>query len=163
MPGRNAFRWSLTLIVLTGCDLPRDSAGTMQRIHGGEIRAGITLNEPWTCVKNCSALQVDGIEVRLLEEFARRHNARIRWQHDSETNLFDALENGRLDIVIGGLTDDTPFAHRAGLSQPFVTIGRHNHVWAIRPGENALLLQIDRFLQARRSDILRRLVSEAPP
>ena len=154
---------SLPVLLLAGCHLPRDCAGTLERIQDGELRVGITANEPWTRIEDGAVVQVDGIEVSLLEEFARRHNTRIRWHQDTESNLFDALEKGELDVVVGGLTDDTPFAHRAGLSQPFVTIGRHNHVWAVRPGENALLLQIDRFLQARRSDILRRLVSEAPP
>jgi polar amino acid transport system substrate-binding protein len=152
----------LSLLSLAGCGLPRDSAGTLDRLQGGEIRAGITANPPWTRIADPDA-GPSGVEVRLLNEFARLQGAQVRWHEDSEQDLFKALEEGELDIAIGGLTDKSGYADRAGLSQPYATIGKDNHVWAIRPGENALLLEVDRFLQARRTEILEDLVREPSP
>lgn len=165
MSVRNAITWSLPVLMgaMAGCSLPRDCAGTLEWIRGGELRVGITTSQPWTHVDDATAAEVDGLEVELLQEFARRQDARIRWHEDSEHQLFRALDKGEIDLVIGGITADTPYAHLAGLTQPFVKLGSDQHVWAVRPGENALLLEVDRFLQVRRSDILDRVTSELVP
>ena len=55
---------SVIVMVLAGCGIPRDPEGTLERIRGGTIRAGISENPPWT---ELSGGQAGGIEPRLLE------------------------------------------------------------------------------------------------
>lgn len=155
--------WLLCVLASSGCDLPHDSAGTLERVRNGEIRVGITANEPWARFDERSKAAAGGVEVRLVEEFAGELNSEIVWRQDSESDLFEALRNGELDLVIGGLTDSTPFADKAGLTQPYVELGKQKHIWAVRPGENALLLQVDEFLQARKPRIGQMLAEESPP
>ena len=63
-----------------------------------------------------------GIEARLVRSWATRLGARIEWVEGAETSLIEALRFRQLDLVIGGLTDDTPWRSRVGMSQPFASV-----------------------------------------
>jgi hypothetical protein len=70
--------------------------------------------------------------------------------------LILALEHGTLDLVIGGLTADTPWTKHAAITKPYAeatdpTGERVQLVMAARPGENAFLLRLERFLRERGS------------
>jgi ABC-type amino acid transport substrate-binding protein len=134
-------------VVCAGCDMPRDPEGTYQRVQGGTLRAGLTLHEPWTRWEDD---QPAGIEVELLKQFAEQSDARLEWVRNSESRLLEQLEGGRLDVVIGGLKDDSPWSKRVGLTRPFLTLQGDGHVMAVRQGENRWLLELDKFLQGHR-------------
>ena len=147
----------LLAVVCIGCDMPRDPHDTTIRIRGGTIRVGASEHGPW--------VQFDGdvpagVEVRLLQDFARLQHAEIRWVEGSESELFQALKEGQLEVLIGGLDDSTPWAPEVALSQPFITVGDKRHVMAVRQGENRWLLELDRFLQARSAVIGQLLEAE---
>jgi polar amino acid transport system substrate-binding protein len=118
MPNKrgHAFAAALMLLLLA-CDLPRDPEGTLDRVQGGVMRVGISDNPPWTLVE---AGRVDGVESMLVEDLARELGARIEWIHGTENELLDALHRFELDLVIAGLTDDTPWTGKVGLSQAYV-------------------------------------------
>lgn len=117
---------SAACALLPGCDLPRDPDGSFERARGGMLRAGCTANPPWVVSDDSmdnDAGRPRGLEPRLLEEFASQIGSRLLWRHGSESELVEALEDGE------------------------------RHVMLVRLGENRLLLELDRFLQPRRSNI----------
>ena len=144
----------LSAVTYVGCDMPRDPESTTLRIREGVLRAGISEHKPWTRFDDD---QPRGVEVELLEDFARQQQAEIRWVVGAESELFEALRQGHLDIVIGGLDDSTPWSKEIAMTRPFITVADKKHVMAIRQGENRWLLELDRFLQARSAEI-RKLV-----
>lgn len=148
-----AFAASGFIVGFTGCGIPHDPDGTIARVRGGVIRAGVTEQPPWT---RFSGSDVQGVEAELLKELAAGLDARIQWTRASESELFELLEKRKLDVVIGGVISSTPWSHQAAVTQPYAehvdpdTADIEQHVWAAAPGENRWLLTLDRFLQGRR-------------
>jgi polar amino acid transport system substrate-binding protein len=110
-----AFSWCL---VLCGCGLPVDPNSTLAPVRGGTIRAGLSHNPPW--VRTATA-EASGIEPDLVREFAATIDARVDWVRGSESQLFAALKAGELDVVLGGLTDDSPWASELAATLPYVS------------------------------------------
>src|SRR3546814_10205262 len=116
--GLRALFLAITLILpLAGCDLPKDPNGTLDRVQGGLMRVGISANPPWAVVRNG---QFGGVEVALIQAFAREIDARIEWIPAGTPKLLKALEEFQLDLVIGGLTEETPWKKRVALTRPYV-------------------------------------------
>ena len=149
---------ALVLLIVNGCDLPRDPEQTFERVRGGTLRVGITAHEPWATFE---ADQPGGIEAALVEQLAERLRANIHWTNGSEAELMERLHDGHLDLVIGGFDDSSPWTTHSGFTQPYVTFAKKRHVMAVRQGENRWLLELDRFLQSRRDEIRRLVEAEA--
>ncbi|QDT14913.1 substrate-binding periplasmic protein [Alienimonas californiensis] len=160
------------VVGLAGCDLPRDPGSTTESVRGNVLRAGLTEDAPW--VVRGEDGEPAGIEVELVEEFAAAHDARVVWFWGSGDEALRQLEHRQLDLVAGGLTDDTPWAGRVGLSRVYFTEPPRpdleeprEHVMAVPPGENGWLVALDRHLTraaAAREDAWReRLLAEAGP
>lgn len=98
--------------------LPVDPEGTLDRVRGGTLRAGAVENDPWVTVEGGD---LGGVEVRLLEEFAAGLEADIEWTAGSEQELFGALNQGQLDVVVGGLVSDNPNSLHSAFTHPYVT------------------------------------------
>jgi hypothetical protein len=62
-----------------------------------------------------------GVEVELVKGFAERVAADVEWAEGSEAEVFGALELGELDLVVGGLVSDNPFASHASFTHSYVT------------------------------------------
>src|SRR4051812_43190420 len=103
---RNAFCSTLVLATALACGLPRDSEGTLDRVRGHVLRAGVAAHPPWDSV---SAGQVSGVEPRLIDALARGLGARAVFRVGTEAELVDALEHRDLDLVAAGLHDDSPW------------------------------------------------------
>ena len=136
---------------LSGCasSFPADPNGTLDRVTGGTLRVGISPNGDWTDITDGG--EASGIEVTLVEEFAETIDARVDWTEGGEEQLFTDLAAGRLDMVIGGLTETTPWTDKAAITKPFdqVTTAEGDtvkHVMAASMGENAFLLELEKFL-----------------
>ncbi|WP_336716076.1 transporter substrate-binding domain-containing protein [Arthrobacter sp. USHLN218] len=162
---------ALLVPLLAGCGLkiPSDPEGTLDRVAGGTIRAGISHNPPWTETGTGSAsagtgststgagtgstsTAPGGTEAELVRAFAAEHNARVEWVSGGESNLVRQLERGELDLVVGGLTKDSPWSKHAALTQPYLETSnaqgdKEQHVVAARMGENAFLVELERFLR----------------
>lgn len=109
----------LSILVAAGaCDFPRDPEGTLDRVRGGVVRAGITAHPPWTAL---GARRPRGLEVTLVEELAAELDATVEWTEGSEESLMGALELRRLDLVVGGLTATNPWAAKVAFTHPYVT------------------------------------------
>jgi polar amino acid transport system substrate-binding protein len=109
---------ALAVALLTGCGVPRDPEGTLDRVRDGALRVGLTESEPWTRLENGRR---SGVEVRLLERLATELGARIEWTQGAEADLIAALEVRELDLVVGGLTADSPWQAQAALTRPYLT------------------------------------------
>jgi ABC-type amino acid transport substrate-binding protein len=122
-------------------------------VSGGELRVGVTERPPW--VELPDGGQPQGIEAELARRFAEQLDAEIRWVEGSEQKLVGDLEHGAVDLVIGGIPADTPWSEHAGVSRPHSSAtDEHGQplepVMLVKNGENAFLLELDRFLLSPR-------------
>lgn len=152
---RRAWIASLITVVavsaLAGCSIPADPDGTLDNARGGTLSVGVTENGDWV---RLDGGEPTGIEPELLREFAAGQDASVEWVEGSEQELLGQLERGDIDVVLGGLTDDTPWSDRAGMTRPYVETTDQDgaverHVVLARMGENDLLFELDRFLLAQ--------------
>ena len=160
-------RWFVPLAVaialLGGCQYPRDVDGTLKRARGGVLRVGMSPADPWTALTGGTRA---GVEVELVEAFARHLDAEVEWTDGGEEQLVEALHEGDLDLVVGGITAKTPWKKKhAAPTRPFATVPgayapKEKHVMLVRMGENAFLLELDAFLQGQESAVRERLEDE---
>jgi ABC-type amino acid transport substrate-binding protein len=145
----------LATLLTAGCaSFPADPEDTLERVTGGVLRVGVSPNPPHTEVRGTA--EPEGSEVVLVRDFAATLPAEIEWTVGGEEMLILALEHGDLDLVIGGLTADTPWAEHAAITKPYAKAidpaGEPVElVMAARLGENAFLLRLERFLRERGS------------
>lgn len=151
-----AFAVALALIgaISTGCGLriPTDPDGTFDRATGGELRVGAS--------PDGDRVRVDGDDVsgplpELVEEFAASIDADIDWTVGSEESLVTAIEEGGLDLAVGGMTDQTPWADRVAVTRGYPDLPgleSDRPVVILAPlGENRLLSELETFLDRRAS------------
>lgn len=139
------------LLAAAGCQgsFPADTQGTLERATGGELRVGIAENPPWTDVAPDGT--VSGSEVDLLEAYAETIDAEIRWVSAGENTLAAEMVEGNIDLVIGGLASDVPWTSQIALTRPYTSTegpdGKSvDIVMGVRPGENALMVDLERYL-----------------
>lgn len=142
---------SVVLVVGAGCgaQYPRDTHGSLRAATGGSLRVGVSANPPWTEVGADG--EVGGSEARLVESYAASIGATVRWRVGAESVLAEEIDEGQLDVVIGGLTSSSPWTEKMAFTRPYATVQSPNGdsvklVMATRPGENALLVSLERFL-----------------
>lgn len=122
---------ALALLVVGGaaCEIPRDAAGTTDRVVGGELRAGAVHDPPWVIATDGG--EPRGIEPDLVRSFAASVGSRVVWVVGSEEQLVSALEHRALDLVVAGLPASSPHGERVGFITPYVEL---DVVVAARPG-----------------------------
>jgi polar amino acid transport system substrate-binding protein len=107
----------LAAVLAVGCQYPRDPEGTLDRVRGGVMRVGVTHVDPWVKLDGGTP---SGVEVELLERFARTIDAEVEWVEGSETELMEALHGRQLDVVVAGLTRRSEWQRVVALTRPFV-------------------------------------------
>jgi polar amino acid transport system substrate-binding protein len=156
----------LVIVVPGGCQYPRDVEGTLDRVRdGGALRAGVTEHPPYVTLGRD---RPGGVEVRLLEDFAGRLGARVEYVHDSEEALVEQLREGELDVVAGGISKRSPWKKEVAPTRPYATTHERvadkevtdRHVMLTRNGENAFLVELERYLLDRSDAIERELTRE---
>ncbi|WP_322522153.1 transporter substrate-binding domain-containing protein [Guyparkeria halophila] len=106
-----------TIVLLAGCDLPRDIEGTQDHVRNGLLRVGVIDGaSPWA---TWSGGEPQGVETQLVRELAKRMGANIRWVSGSDTELFGALAAFELDVVIGGIERSSPWGKKVALTRPY--------------------------------------------
>jgi membrane-bound lytic murein transglycosylase MltF len=107
----------LSMLLLAGCGatIPTDPDGTLDRASGGTLRVGATENGSWVDVREGE--DPVGTEPELVRSFASALGAEVEWSTGSEEALVGDLEEGDLDLVIGGLTAETPWSEKAGTTR----------------------------------------------
>ena len=141
------------LLVAGGCSatIPTDPDGTLERVSGGTLRVGVSPNPPWTDLPGGPDAAPAGTEVELVEQFARSIDAEIVWVPGGEEDLVGQLEHSELDLLVGGLTARSPWSNKVALTYRYTsTTGprgeKELHVMATPMGENAFLVELERFL-----------------
>jgi polar amino acid transport system substrate-binding protein len=144
----------LLAVLAAGCDpvfeaFPRDPDATLRRIQDTHtLSVGVISEPPWT---RCSTDKpAQGLEARIVSRFADSLGATPDWQCMSEAQAFAALEHQGLDLVIGGLTADSPRSRKAGFTRPYYRAGEEatsHHVMAAQRGENRFIVTLERFLE----------------
>ena len=131
----------LALGALTGCgiSIPTDPNGTLEHVRNGILRVGVSPNDGWT---EFVGDEPSGVDVELVAEFADRLDTEVVWKAGGEEALIGERGELDLDLVIGGLTDKSPWVDRAVLTKPFAEVigedgSSEKHVMAAPLGENA--------------------------
>lgn len=133
---------------LAGCGItiPADPDGTLEAVSGAELRVGTSPDGDLVDVEGGDPT---GPVVDLVEGFAADIDARTEWTVASEETLVTMLESGDLDLIAGGITVDTPWVDKAGVTRGYPGIdGAHGRelVMLVPLGENAFLSALERFL-----------------
>lgn len=133
---------------LVGCGLqvPTDPDGTLDAVTGGDLRVGASV-EPDLIEENDGAMT--GSLAGLVEDFADTRQASVDWTIGSEESLVAQMENGELDLIVGGMTDQTLWSERVAVTRGYTGIpsadGR-GLVMFVPLGENRMLSTLERFL-----------------
>jgi polar amino acid transport system substrate-binding protein len=104
-------------LAIGGCQYPRDPEGTLDRVSGGTLRAGVIEDPPWV---DLSGAEPAGVEPELVRQFAAELDAEIEWVEGAESDLVEAMRGFQLDLIIGGLTRSSPYSEHVALSRPYV-------------------------------------------
>jgi ABC-type amino acid transport substrate-binding protein len=146
----------LLLALCASCGMPHDPEGSLERIRGRTLRVGVSAAPPWVVEDT----EPRGIEPELARQFADRLDAEVEWVQAPESRLAELLDQGRIHLAIAGYDDNTPWTTHGGMTQPYVKWNGKRHVMLTQPGENRLLLELDRFLQSQRGAALEELLEE---
>jgi ABC-type amino acid transport substrate-binding protein len=125
----------------------------LEHVRGQTLRVGVSHNPPWTDV--LAAKEPQGVEADMVREIAKALDARIEWQPGGEMDLMQKLERFEIDLVIGGLTLDTPWKDRVGLTQPHTETKDAASVFATPPGENQWIVFLDREIERIKTERVR--------
>jgi len=136
---------------LTGCTssgYPADPDGTLDRVTGGVLRAGVVHHPPYVDI---TGAEPTGSEADLVRRFAKSRGATVEWTPSGEEALMTALEKGDLDIAVGGFTERSPWTTHASLTRPYAEVTGPDGedaklVMAVPLGENQMLGALERFL-----------------
>jgi ABC-type amino acid transport substrate-binding protein len=137
--------------LLSGCglDVPTDPDGTLERVRSeGTLRVGASPRPGW--VELTGGADPRGREPDLVTAFADELGAEVEWTIGGEEHLVGLLEDGELDLAVGGFTDANLWMDRVGLTRPYTEVeadGRtESHVMMVPMGENALMSELERWL-----------------
>ena len=130
--------------------LPADPEDTLERVSGGVLRVGVSNSPPFTEVGGDGA--PSGSETNLVRQFAESVDAEIEFVEAGEETLMQRLSEGDLDLVIGGLSDASPWTDKAALTRPYAEVtdeyGKTRKLVMAAPlGENAFLVRLEDFLR----------------
>jgi len=145
----------------SACGLPRDAAGTLERVRStGVLRAGAITNPPYVVTDGAA---VSGPEAEAVEAFAQAQRVRVQWAVGSEEDLVEQLERFQLDVVVGGITKKNPRAKKVGTTLPlYEGAGGKPHVILTPPGENGMLFALDRAVYPLRDRLRASLDGGSP-
>lgn len=108
------------LLVGACAELPRDPENGLLRIRAEHrLRVGLLEQPPFVLRTPAGPA---GAEVEAVRELARELGAAPEWFWGSEQEHFQALEQHELDIVVGGISDETPWFGRIGLTRAYLEV-----------------------------------------
>ncbi|AKQ44940.1 hypothetical protein TH63_03750 [Rufibacter radiotolerans] len=141
----------LPLWGLSSCDkIPKDPEDSLEKVSGGTLDVGYSENPPWV-VKG--AQEPTGLEPEMIKAFAKTIKAKVQWHPGTEQQLLEALEKKELHLVVAGLTDDSPWKSKISFTRPYLTLEKKKHVFGVIMGENALVLELEKFLHKKEEEL----------
>lgn len=137
-----------SLWALSACHAyPRDPEHTTERVTDGVLRVGAIHDPPFVALHD--GTRPSGPEVRMAYALAESLDARVLWVDGGSDDLLEDLEHFRLDLVIGGLSEQTPWQRRIALTLPYRARDAHgrlqHRVAAVPPGENRWQMRVESF------------------
>lgn len=137
-------------LLLGGCGAyPKDAAGTYERAAGGTLVVGVSPHEPWTSVEPVTG-KVGGSEADLIQGFAEEMGAQVDYRVGAESQLAEWLDDGDIDVAIGGFQSDSPWTDKIAFTRPYETVDTPDDsrkmVMGVRRGENRMLVELERYL-----------------
>ncbi|WP_341579688.1 hypothetical protein [Microbacterium schleiferi] len=130
-------------VALTACGVPADPDGTTTQVQGAVLRAGASPSEGEVVI---NGRRVSGPLADLIDGFAADMDARVVWTIGSEEQLVDALENGTLDVAVGGMSAQTPWVDRAGVTREYFLPTGESFVVLLPLGENGFQAALEHYL-----------------
>ena len=123
-PHRSLRLWFCAAVaLLAACrEIPRDQQGTLERVRGGVLRAGMMQHKPWAAMVDG---RPQGLEAALVEQLAHSLSATVEWAEPRGDELFQALKEHRIDLVVGGITERSPWKDHVAFTRPYL---RHRAV-----------------------------------
>lgn len=145
------------VVLLAGCgsvvpdDFPADPDGTLERVRSdGVLRVGASPRSGWVDVADDPPT---GREPRIVSEFADHLAADVEWTVAGEEELVRLLEEGEIDLAVGGFTDANAWVDKVGLTRAYTEVEvagtSEAHVMMVPMGENALQSELERWLDSR--------------
>jgi polar amino acid transport system substrate-binding protein len=93
--------------------------------------------------------EASGVEADMIRGFAKELGATVKWRWGAQEKHFHDLEQFQLDLVAGGVTAKSPWSKNVAITRPYAeTLDKEKHALAAPPGENAFLLELEKFLAA---------------
>jgi ABC-type amino acid transport substrate-binding protein len=146
--------------LLAGCgsvvpdDFPADPDGTLDRVRDkGVLRVGASPRSGWVDVADEPP---SGREPRLVAGFADHLAAEVDWTVAGEEELVRLLEEGEIDLAVGGFTEDNAWVDKVGLTRAYTEVvvsgTTEAHVMMVPVGENALQSELERWLDTQPAD-----------
>lgn len=129
----------LLLILLSGCNFPKDAENSFQNAQQNSLKVGVVNNAPYAFMQNGAA---QGSEIEILKSFAKNNNLQIQFIEGSESTLIEKLEKFKIHIVSGGFDKKTVWKKHAGTSATYDS----KHVFLIPKGENKLLHSLETYI-----------------
>lgn len=126
------------LLTLACSEIPQDQAGTIDRIRAsGQLRVGLV-----------SGTRAPERALSLLRKLGQRENARLVTSAQPATFALKALEDGKLDVVVGEFGRTDPVSQEVSLSEavgdPEPRDGKEPALRLVRKnGENELITRTD--------------------
>lgn len=134
-------------VVGCGTTIPTDPDGTLDAVReDGVVRAAASPAEGWVEVADG---RPHGIEPELVEDYADHLGVRVEWVVTGEEHLVGMLEDGSVDLAVGGFTEGNPWVEKVALTRPYAEVGGKAHVWMVPLGENAWQSAIERWLDGQ--------------
>ncbi len=131
-----------------GCsEIPQDPYNTFVLVSRERpLRVGVIIAPPYVQQRDSD---YTGVDVELIKEFARHHEIEVHFQNHGPQDGFEALKGRHIDVLLGGLVEDTPYKN-VGYSRPY----HQKQVIALAQGENRLLVELERFFKNHASAVI---------
>lgn len=141
-----------------GCErYPMDPEHSLDRaLERGTLRVGLSEAPPWVTREG---ERPGGVEVALIERFATELGVAPEWRWGPPEEHMEALERFELDLAAGGITQKNPWSKKVGATRPYY----EKHLLLTPPGENALLVRLERDVLLPRSEIEELLAAQEVP
>ena len=127
---------------------PSTACGT-----AGGLRVGASPRAGWIEVGDGPPA---GREAELATGFAHHLAAEVEWTVAGEEGSARLLEEGKIDLAVGGFTDTNAWVDKVGLTRAYTEVEvvgtTEAHVMMVPMGENALQVELQRWLDTQPTD-----------